>query len=123
MGNGWIYLLKSTAGRWDGWCRLGRTEFPIERFQWWRSISNMNGWGLYPLYLVAVNDQKAAEGMMHEAFATKRTTWRYRGMGKRHEWFKLDAPDIVSFLYWADIIGLETIALQGRWENVKAAVV
>ena len=110
-GPGYIYLLQAPTG----WCRIGRTANVIERFRQWKWMSKNNRYELSPLYLVAVDKQAGAEKMFHAIFDDKRTSYRRNGMGSRHEWFKLNERDIVQFLYWADIIGNETLELKGQW--------
>ena len=117
--SGWVYLIESTNGHWQGWYRIGRTGNPIARFRQWRWMSKNNHWGLRPLYLISVDKQEWAEKVFHNMFDKKRTSWRWNGMGPRHEWFKLDASDLSQFLHWAGIIGTEVTDLHGDWQKAK----
>ena len=46
-----------------------------------------------------------------------------RGYDQGHLPRAIDATDLMEFVALADIIGYETISLQGCWENVKATMV
>ena len=109
---GFIYLL---IGH-ERWCRIGRTSDPVSRFRVWKWQSKNQGWGLSPAFLVLVDDQHHAEAMFHAIFDDTRTTYRKKGMGKPHEWFKLTESEIETFREWGEVLGNQVFDLNGNWQ-------
>jgi hypothetical protein len=110
-GPGYVYLLERN----DGWYRIGRTANPVERFRSWRWMQH-NGYKLYPLLLISVDNQAEAETLLHKVFDGVRTDDRHRGMGPRCEWFKLSLFHLLCFAHWAKVIGNRIYYLKGSWQ-------
>ena len=110
---GFIYLLS----RPDGWCRIGRTINPKQRWRQWRwmATGDTEFAGLRPVALAAVSHQITCERLLHGFFDADRDL-RKATNGHRYEWFYLPTAEKKhDFVRFASFLGGQVYAMRGEW--------